>query len=233
MAEKLAIAMETQAMLLAAHLRNSPESRMRTSHTEKIWKYRSYQGGEPATMIDWKQSGKGREIYVREHEKITHRKIYFWCSFANAQAYEEHATLVLLALAHILVQKEREVGWVVDNLPSSQTASQLGTLFAKSLENLSKAEMPAPKAHKLFNHLVLIAANFSQENEAMVHAIKTYAAQGNMGLLIHLGGAFDEKANAITRTARNAQWPVLRLNPKDRADISLTHLLEKTVQATR
>ncbi|MDD3183128.1 MAG: hypothetical protein PHD48_10055, partial [Alphaproteobacteria bacterium] len=51
---------EHQALELARSLEHAPEFRLRSSHTETMWKYRPYEGGTPYTNIDWRQSAKGR-----------------------------------------------------------------------------------------------------------------------------------------------------------------------------
>jgi len=233
MPEKRALPLETQAIELAANLLHAPESRIRTSHTEKVWKYTAYRGGEPASMIDWKQSGKGREIYVRTHEPIIHKRIFFWTALDTAPEIRQQAMLVLLALAHILVNKEREVGWLVDGLPSSQTASQLGTLFATGLERASHKPSPTPQALNLHHQLVIFAADLTQNQDQMVAALKAYAAQGNEGILVNLGLPLDEKSSVLALAARKAQWPVIPLDPQKPADHTLLRLLDKTAQATR
>jgi len=233
MTDKNAPSLETQAMLLASNLRHSRESHLRTSHTETVWKYRAYQGGEPAQMIDWKLSARGRELFVREHELIRHRRTFFWSSFEGAAEVEQHTHLVLLALAYVMVEKERTVGWLVDGLPTTQTSSQVASLFETAMMRLGKTKSNAPDKQKVKNDFVIFAADFTHAGEPMLAAVKTYAAQGNHGILLNLGPTFDEKTNPVTLTARNAQWPVVHLSPEDRPDITLAHLLEKTVQATR
>ena len=230
--ERLDLSLEVKAQELASNLEYSPESRLRTTHTETMWKYRAYQGGEPAASIDWKQSAKGREIYVREHEKITHRDIYFWSSFKGVEETREHALLVLLALAHILVKKERKVGWLSPDLPLTQTNSLIARLFERTLGETGK-EGPDPTTFKLHKALIILAADIKEPCEALHEAVHAYASQGNRGIILNLGSPRERSANKIMQTAYNAGWPVIDLDRNDRADTTLTHLLEKTVQATR
>jgi uncharacterized protein (DUF58 family) len=226
-------ALSIQAEQLASNLIFSPESRVRTSHTETMWKYRNYQGGEPAASIDWRMSAKGREIYVREHEKIIHKDIYFWASFLKAEEVRSHTLVVLLALAHILVRKERRIGWLLRDLPTTQTNSMIINLFSSALT--SELDLaPSTNTHKIKNSLVIIASDINvQGNSLLYQAVRAYASHGNRGIILNLGEEHNRTTNDIAKIAYNSAWPVINLDRKDRADTTLTHLLEKTVQATR
>lgn len=223
-------ALESKAFELANNLRFSPEGRQRTSHTEKMWKYRAYQGGEPASMIDWKQSARGRDIIVREHEKISHRHIFFWAMPDSlGPDIQEAAITILLALGYTLVKKERVIGWLSPDLPISRTASMLATL----VENGLNQEDSGGQTHNIRNQFIMLSGNFTQSPSEVLEKLRTYAAQGNRGLLLHCSAVKLPNDLAIAKAANNAGWPILSMSEKDRLDIVLADLLEKTLQATR
>lgn len=220
---------ERQALELAANLARAPECRLRTNHTETMWQYRPYQGGIPATSIDWRQSAKGRELLVREHEKITNRDTYFWACFDGSEGVREQVSLILLALGHLLVKKERRIGWLGSGRPLTQTPSQVRPLFEGGLA--TTADISAPN---LYNACVLLATDITNDTEKLQRMLNACAAQGGKGILFHLGNkkplAHDD---VVSTTCKKLGWPIVIFDQNERADSCLLHLFEKSIQATR
>ena len=224
--------LESQAQQLANDLRFSPEGRQRVTHTEKMWRYRSYQGGDPVGSIDWRQSARSRDILVRDHEKIVMRDIYFGLFFDPLETKQNQTLVLLLSLAHTLVKKERAIGWISPQRPLTRTSSLVGQLFEDSLRDTNLCLAP----QDIQNQFILIAGDLSSDNKTLHKLVKGYMAQGNRGLLVPTQAPDTKTDGELAQAALNAQWPIVNLgqNDKDgRLDLSLAHLLEKTLQATR
>lgn len=220
-----------KAKSLANSVMLSQASHLRGTHTERVWTYRAYQGGEPGNMIDWKRSARGREIFVREHEPLIHKDVFFWSNFSLNPNRLEGVTTLLLALAHILVAKERRIGWLLPTKVTTEALHFVAPLFEKGMTGaLEPAD--APPIHKIQNGLIILATSLGAMRAPFDKAIRSYAAQGNNGILIDL----DEGDNAevdITAARRNGVWPILRLDPSARPDVTLALLLQTTIEATR
>lgn len=224
--------LESQAQQLANDLRFSPEGRQRVTHTEKMWRYRSYQGGDPVGSIDWRQSARSRDILVRDHEKIVMRDIFFGLFFDPEQPRQTQTLLLLLALAHTLVKKERAVGWISPLRPLTRTSSLVGQLF----EDGFRDKPLCLASQDIRNQFILIAGDMDSGNQPLHNLVKTYMAQGNRGLLIPTQSPDARTDDGLLKAALNAQWPVVSMDDKkgnNRLDFHLAHLLEKTLQATR
>lgn len=221
-------ALDFQAQELANALLFSPQGRLRQSHTEKMWAYRSYQGSEPAHMIDWRQSARSNQILVREHEKIKNRDIYFYADVAKEAPVKEETTLILLALAYALMKKERGLGWLGLDIPVTHTASLIPTLIGKGLSQTS-ANVEGNFAHQY----VIWIADFVHPSPELLGLLKSSAARGNKGILLHTAESGDLKGCACALAARNTGWPIITMNEQLRPDQCLASLLEPILQETR
>jgi uncharacterized protein (DUF58 family) len=87
--------------------------RRRSGPGESFWQFRPYVLGDPSTRIDWRQSGKSDRLFVRETEWEAAQTVALWCaagpgmawrSSPNLPAKSLRATLLLLALASLLLR---------------------------------------------------------------------------------------------------------------------------------
>ena len=113
-AEQLAAALP--ALLVAAErvattVMQGVHGRRRVGIGETFWQFRHAQPGDPAQLVDWRQSAKGQHLYVREHEWEAAQTVWLWCDRSASMDYassrgldskRERAELLLLALATLL-----------------------------------------------------------------------------------------------------------------------------------
>ncbi|GAB4154542.1 MAG: DUF58 domain-containing protein [Sphingomonadales bacterium] len=66
-----------RARLNASHVRGQ-HGRRRAGQGEDFWQFRAYQSGDPADRIDWRRSGRGDQLYIREREWDTAQTLYLW-----------------------------------------------------------------------------------------------------------------------------------------------------------
>lgn len=217
-----------KAFALAKNLALAPESRIRSNRTETMWTYHPYEGGMPTIQIDWRQSAKGRDILIREHEPISRRNTYFWTDLAQDTALHDEVSVLLLGLAYLLVGKDRSVGWLADGLPKTQTASQVVPLLGTYL-----AAPPCEQAQPLHNAFILIASDLNNDTTKTGHIVQTCAAQRNRGLLLHCGDEPLSSDNPVVKQCNTLEWPVLTLHRNERLEVCLVHLFEKSILATR
>ncbi|MDX9689845.1 MAG: DUF58 domain-containing protein [Proteobacteria bacterium] len=225
MAEKQALKRDqrliNEAMQIAECLRFSPETRQRTSRTEKVWQYRKYQGGEPASRIDWKQSARGREIIVREHEQIFVKKIYLWANMAPLdEALHHRVALLMYSFAYLLTYRERSVGWLGDDLPLTNTTAQIPILFEKGFREQSEV----PKSYNVNGALMIFFGNFLDISPMFSSVVRTYGGQGNQGVLVHLGRI---------ESRFHHGWPIIGFDPESGVAGFIPVLLKLTLDATK
>ena len=103
---------------LAASVSLGIHGRRRAGMGESFWQFRRYQN-EDAARIDWRQSAKSQNLYVREREWEAAQTVWLWrdggagMRFASGSVSKmERAELLLLALAALLVRGGERVGFL-------------------------------------------------------------------------------------------------------------------------
>jgi uncharacterized protein (DUF58 family) len=111
---KLILAAERLAFIAAPGL----HGRRRGGPGDSFWQFRDWQNGEDARQIDWRRSAQGDRLYFKEREWEAQASIALsledsatldFSSDAKAPTKRERATLLLLALAWILLQAGERV----------------------------------------------------------------------------------------------------------------------------
>ncbi len=86
---------------------------------EKFWQFREYLPGDRPQDIDWRQSAKTDQIFIRQREWQIAQKTFFWCSSGNGMAYSsakafpqklDTARVITLALAILMARANEQVG---------------------------------------------------------------------------------------------------------------------------
>src|SRR5262249_41411519 len=75
---------------------------------ESFWQFRRYQSEDPTTAIDWRQSAKSQNLYVREREWEAAEAVWFWRDGSPGMRFKsdfsdiskiDRATVLALAMA--------------------------------------------------------------------------------------------------------------------------------------
>lgn len=83
-----------RAEAIAASISHGEHSRHRVGAGEKFWQFRAYDPSDRPQDIDWRQSAKGRHVFVREKELQTPQKVMFWCSATAGMEYSSDPSIL-------------------------------------------------------------------------------------------------------------------------------------------
>jgi uncharacterized protein (DUF58 family) len=106
-------ALLVEAERVAATVAAGVHGRRRTGMGETFWQFRQYQPGDATVGIDWRQSAKSRQLFVREQEWEAAESVWLWCDLSASMSFRsgaklplkwERAVLLALALASLLVR---------------------------------------------------------------------------------------------------------------------------------
>lgn len=136
---------------IASSVFHGDHSQRKTGTGEKFWQFREYSAGDRPQDIDWRQSGKTDEIYIKQKEWQTSQKTYLWCasdkgmdfsSSRRLRTKKENARILTLALALLLTRAEEQVGFFGDNKTgrSERTLQKIGQLL---LDDSASNSLPA------------------------------------------------------------------------------------------
>ncbi len=116
---------------LAAAVSLGVHGRRKAGMGESFWQFRRYTPEDSASAIDWRQSAKSQNLFVREREWEAAQSVWFWCDaspgmrFASGKVTKaERARLLGLALASLLVRGgERVALYGEGHAPASSRAA--------------------------------------------------------------------------------------------------------------
>jgi uncharacterized protein (DUF58 family) len=183
-------ALMVRADHLAASASLGVHGRKRAGPGESFWQFRRYQSQDAASRIDWRQSAKSQNLYVREREWEAAQTVWFWrdasanMDFASGrERKKERAELLLLALAALLVRGGERVGLMgMDGAPGASRLALSRIGHGLDAPGARRASPPATPL-KRGSELVWFSDFLYPEATA---AITVLARQGLRGHLVRI-----------------------------------------------
>jgi uncharacterized protein (DUF58 family) len=103
---------------VAATVIQGVHGRRRVGQGDAFWQYRPYRDGDSAAQIDWRQSARSRNLFVRETEWEAAASVWLWrdaspsmqyASLKNGEPKAQRGELIMLALASLLADAGERV----------------------------------------------------------------------------------------------------------------------------
>jgi uncharacterized protein (DUF58 family) len=191
-----------EAERVAATVWQGVHGRRRAGSGESFWQFRSYQQGDPAERIDWRQSARTDKIFIKEREWEAAQTAYLWADASGSMRYAssksistkaERARLLMLALASLILRGGEKVVWCDERRAIaahgtsglSRIASRLGD-FSDHNAGLPPEGPIVPRAH------MIICSDFLMPEEALIALMRRYAALNLRGCLVHILDPIEE-----------------------------------------
>jgi uncharacterized protein (DUF58 family) len=204
LAEAEALAAPLPALLVAAErvaatVSQGVHGRRRVGQGEAFWQFRRYEPGDAAQQIDWRQSGKSQRLFIRQSEWEAAQSVWLWRDPSASMAWRsrpdlpfksERATLLLLALASLLVRGGEHLALLGGDGGPAAGRPALGRLLAaleRSGAAPGAASAGAPPAEPLprFCRLVLFG-DFLLPLDTIAGIVCGHAQRGVRGHLVQL-----------------------------------------------
>ncbi len=182
---------------VASTVAQGVHGRRRVGQGETFWQFRRYQFGDSAQIIDWRQSAKTQNLFVRENEWEAAQSVWLWRDGSASMHYSsdrmlpekiDRADLVLLALMALLVRSGEHVTLLGSGIaPSTGRASfhRLANLVARREMGAHGDDLPAFETLPRYAQLVLIG-DFLSPVADIHERISGFAARGNRGHLLQI-----------------------------------------------
>jgi len=210
--------LQIEAERLAQVVRQNVPSHRRVGYGEDFWQFRSYGGGEPATMIDWRQSARSTRLLVREKDREPVQTIFLWADRSpcmhnttdkSAPSKTEQAHLIVLALAHMLLRGGERVVWLDDYLMTTDGISGFYTLAERLLPIRPQEALPPIRQVSRHAHMV-VASDFLASYDLWKKLVRSYAALDVHGTLVHICSPEDKEPDgSLFHLAKNVGWHYL------------------------
>ncbi|NDG04722.1 MAG: DUF58 domain-containing protein [Alphaproteobacteria bacterium] len=184
-----------EAVRVAQSLEQGVHGRRRVGMGESFWQYRYYEGGDSIALIDWKQSARSEQLFVRQREWEAAQTVYVWIDRSGSMQYRsrpdlptkcERAHLLLLAMAHLLLQGGEFITWL-DKEPvhgRGQTGFDKIALRILPLQS-DAAELP-PNIPIAANAHMLICSDFLSDARIWRDRLRAYASRQIKGILLQV-----------------------------------------------
>ena len=184
-----------QAERVAATVAQGVHGRRRVGSGDSFWQFRAYVPGDPVTRIDWRETAKSERAYVRENEWEAAQSVWLWHdrspsmnwrSDRNLPTKGERASLLLLALAALLVRGGERVALVGAGLPPAHGRAVLDRL-ALTIERSGEAASGLPKVEPLPRHgSIVLIGDLLGSLDSVHEVLAGYAASGVRGHLLQV-----------------------------------------------
>ena len=82
-----------EADRVASTVAQGVHGRRRIGVGETFWQFRTYQPGDAAADIDWRQSARSRHLFVREQEWEAAASVWLWCDLSPSMGFRSARTI--------------------------------------------------------------------------------------------------------------------------------------------
>lgn len=190
-----------EADRVAATVAQGVHGRRRTGLGETFWQFRSYQAGDDAARIDWRQSARSRHLFVREQEWEAAESVWLWCDLSRSMRFRssrrvpsklDRALLLVLGLAALLVRGGERVSLLGSGERPHGGRHGLNVL-ARSLEAAAAGAAGLPPQVALPRHARLVlVSDFLEPVERLRRQLGPSMAGGARASLLQITDPAEE-----------------------------------------
>jgi uncharacterized protein (DUF58 family) len=191
--------MVVKAERIAATVMLGSHGLRRAGAGESFWAYRNYAFGDSTQRIDWRQSAKGDETFIRENEWEAANTLWLWAnlgprmnfkSHLAAETKREQAQVLALAMAALSLRAHERVGL----LGTGERASYGRHMLSKLALRFAQSEADQlPQASALQRRsTALLVSDFLEEPAIIEKALTALAASGMRGHLLQINDPAEE-----------------------------------------
>ncbi len=184
------------AQRVASTVLQGVHGRRRVGQGDAFWQFRQYRPGDSINRIDWRQSAKGRAVYVRETEWEAAASVWLWRDGSPSMAFtsgggvpvkRERAEILLLALATLLVDAGERVALLGGDRPMTGHAAPRRLAEGIATDAMVRPHDSLPPLLPLpsHGHLVMIG-DLLDPLPKIEEIVRGYASQGVRGHLLQV-----------------------------------------------
>jgi uncharacterized protein (DUF58 family) len=180
---------------VAATIAQGVHGRRRVGVGETFWQFRPYQAGDSTAQIDWRQSARSAQLFLRDQEWEAAETVWLWADASGSMAYssapqvptkQDRALLLLLALASLLTRAGERIALLGDQRRPTGGRAAVANLCERLGGSLA-AESSVVPIQQLPRHarLVLISDFFIPLQE-LRERLRGFVAMGIRGHLLQV-----------------------------------------------
>jgi uncharacterized protein (DUF58 family) len=197
-AERLSAALPpllVAAERLASAVSLGVHGRRKSGMGETFWQFRRYQSEDPTTAIDWRQSAKSQNLYVREREWEAAEAVWFWRDGSPGMRFKsdysevskiDRATVLALATASLLVRGGERIALLGDGHGPSTGRLPLWRIAHELTDLAPSDETLPPDAPLTKNSQFIWLSDFLSPLGEIEKTMRRLAKSGLTGHLVHI-----------------------------------------------
>jgi uncharacterized protein (DUF58 family) len=169
--------------------------RRRVGVGETFWQFRPYQPGDATARIDWRQSARSAQLFLRDQEWEAAETVWLWADASGSMAYssaprmptkQDRAALLLLALASLLTRAGERIALLGDQRrPTGGRAAVAGLCERLGANPEVDASVVPMQQLPRYARLVLISDFFVPLPE-LRERLRGFVAMGVRGHLLQI-----------------------------------------------
>ena len=177
---------------LAATVLMGEHGRRRAGPGDAFWQYRNAQPGDARRAIDWRQSARGDDHFVRETEWQAAQTLMLWVDDAASMRFAaaerpsklRRAQTLALALASLAVRAGERAGLAALPEPPRAGRAQLGRIADALMEGGDAPDYGAPRPAVMpLGARAVFLSDFLGDPAPLVDALTRAADRGAEGVL--------------------------------------------------
>lgn len=185
-----------KAEQIAATINVGQHGRRRAGTGEDFWQFKSYSTGDERSQIDWRQSAKRGDIYIRQKELESSENAWFWINQKPTMHFQSEAAtlsklhytkLITLTLCVLLNKADENFGILGKMEKAAHGAAHLeaisDALLADTVIDLPQATKTSRSTAK---SKIILLSDFLQPIEELHAQISQIAAHKSEGTLLHI-----------------------------------------------
>ncbi len=173
--------------------------RRRVGSGEAFWQFRPYQPGDSRRDIDWRQTAKRDQAFVRQTEWEAAQTIWMYRDASESMHFgskKYYADILLLALGMVLLSGGEQVSLLGTDLPPQTGYASIERIYESLARQSHLAESGRPVAAK---SQVILISDFYFPIDALASFCESLAARNVEGLLVQI---FDPAEQTLPYTGR-------------------------------
>jgi uncharacterized protein (DUF58 family) len=181
-----------QAEKIAHTVMRGVHGRRRVGQGETFWQFRDYQPGDSSRDIDWRQTAKREDAYVRQLEWEASQTVWLYRDGTKSMQYrssqklpykKDYAEVLLLALAMLVLDGGEQVGLLGTDIAPQAHAGAVERLYQHLPMQKEMVEYGRPVSSK--SQMILIS-DFMMPVDDVTRFIAPMAAKHVGGILLQI-----------------------------------------------
>jgi uncharacterized protein (DUF58 family) len=180
---------------VAATVAQGVHGRRRVGVGDTFWQFRPYQPGDSTSRIDWRQSARSTQLFLRDQEWEAAETVWLWADASGSMAYsstprvptkQDRALLLLLALASLLTRAGERIALLGDQRRPTGGRAAVAHICERLGANPTASSSMVPIQQLPRHARLVLISDFFIPLEELRERLRGFVAMGIRGHLLHV-----------------------------------------------